>query len=497
MCICVTQVNINTYMKKFSQIIAESSKNKDRQEPVSPQQVQAYFNKVKKWLSVDIQKAIQLSAKMGLLSPAQIEEVRELPKSKVPEAATRMGVDGRDLMDLWNLLKQAKDNYKQMPQFLSDDDFQLIATDKIRPADLVVDLKSSAGRADVVKRYTPLVHKIVNQELPKHPNMDRSEMISAGLMGLTQAMNTWKSEPDEKTGKVVPFKTYAGYQILRQIQQEANTLYQTLSGRNYYNLKKDKEKYGSGVLHAVSLDGMSQDRDADDFSQDRLAILATADRPDSAEEEKKWNQIFKHLESKFSQKDMDIFYRYFGVNGRKRETGVQIAKSYNTTPVNINNGYLKKVLKYLRSNPAIRDILQDLADIYTEALMIEMIYLDRDMMIEKLASDDIYIFLVESTKWNSERDFASAILRVLKSSSALLSSTPSQKILVPVITGDFEQLDSVIRKHGLLLREFLSWVYPNRPYRNATDGDVIEAITELQEYCRRYKMDQKWFDKNL
>lgn len=475
-------------MKIFSKIVESQNTSSEK---LLQSDITKFINKVKKNIGVDVQKAIYLSSKYNLTSAAQLDEIRLASKTKLTDLSDKYNIPIKDLTDLWNLMKMIKTKYRQMPQYMSKHEREMIEAGRLALNDLTIDLKSTTGRAAAAKIYTPLVYKIVQQELPKHPNMSRADMISSGMLGLTNAMNNWKPEPDAKTNKVVPFKTYASYRILQQIQNDATALYQSMSGRNSYNIKKDIEKYGSGILNTVSLDGLTKDFDSGDFAQDRIPALGVVDKPETAQEEKKWNQLFKQLEAKFSQRDTDIFYRFFGVNGRKRETGVDIAKSYGMTPANVHNGILNKILKYIKSNKQLRDILSDIRDIYTESLMVGMVGMTKNQMLETFAANDTYILLIESTKWEDKSAFGACINHALAS---FRMSSDAYNTLLSLITGDFADIDSHIRKYSKLIRKFLSQVHPTQSFQHCTDGDLIEYITEIQEYCHKYKIDASYFN---
>ena len=224
-------------MKLFSRMVSEA--RGDSSERLLQSDITRYINKVKRTVSVDVQKAIYLTSKYNIMSADELDEIRTVAKSKLQTLSDKFDMPMKDLEDLWSLMKTIKGNYKQMPQYMSAREREMIEAGKLAMNDVTIDLETAAGRNAAAKVYTPLVYKIVQQELPKHPNMDRAEMISSGLLGLSNAMNDWKREPDEKTGKVVPFKTYAGYRILQQIQNDSYSTYQALSGRNSYNVTKD------------------------------------------------------------------------------------------------------------------------------------------------------------------------------------------------------------------------------------------------------------------
>ena len=138
--------------------------------------------------------------------------------------------------------------------------------------------------------YTPLVHKIVNSFVGKCP-LDKPELMSAGLLGFTYAMNTWrkpaKNNPEDMENKTVPFKTYAGYCVRNQILQDINNLgYVVKTNQHGIN------KYGSSAFQGQSLDNFGINTD-DDFKQDRLAILGIEDP--QANLSKNEEELFKNL----------------------------------------------------------------------------------------------------------------------------------------------------------------------------------------------------------
>lgn len=469
-------------MRKFSHLLCE---DKDSEELLRAE-ITKYNNAVRKVVPVNVKNTIYLTDKYNVTSKEDLETIRTATKSALPRVAKQLDLDIKAVEDLWSSLKDIKGDYKLLPQYLSKAEREMIEAGRMALDDLTIDLETRTGQNAVAKLYTPLVLKIVNQQLPKRPNMTRQDMISSGMEGLWDAMKTWKREPDKKTNKVVSFKTYASYRILQQIMNDANSTYQLFAGRNDYNIKKDIEKYGSSILYGVSLDALtgSGGVDDDDLVQDRLPEIGVEDKPDSRQEQKDWSVVFKELERKFSQKDMDIFYRYFGVNGYKRETGPEIAKSYNTTPQNINNGYLAKVLKYIRKNRQLMSMLQDIRDTYMESILPSMVDLGSTQIIERLAQDDIYLLLTEATRWTDKSQFIRTVKDILK------DYTPEEReVLAIVLSSGFDTLDLAVRKDNQLLQSFLVRMYPTQSFQKFTDGDIIEYMGELQDYCEKYKLN--------
>ena len=93
-----------------------------------------------------------------------------------------------------------------------------------------------------------------------------------------------------------------------QILNDMDSLSHTMGKSNWYS----REKYGTAMLDAVSLDGMLGMDDDGDFKQDRLKSLGVDDKDITVDRDeiKQMKQIQELIEKKFKQRDVDIFYRY-------------------------------------------------------------------------------------------------------------------------------------------------------------------------------------------
>ena len=289
-------------------------------------------------------------------------------------------------------------------------------------------------------------------------------------------MNDWK--PAENEGdKAVPFKTYVGYRVRQQILNDINAYGHSLSGGNSYAYNK----YGGSLMDAISLDGIPKDEDGD-FQNDRLGALGVEDKPER-ENENDWNELYKILEKKFSQRDVSIFYRYFGLNGYKREKSKDIAKSYGMSEGNIRNSILNKMIKFIKNDRKAMDILSSLNDIYNENLMVDMISYSKNAILETLSNDDLYILLEEMTKWNKK----DAFLKDLKAAVDKLGSSKSEKFIDELLRGDFNYADEVLKKRRNEIDGFLTFMYPTENLTLLTDVDKLNHIVELQELYKKHK----------
>lgn len=461
-------------MNKFSQIIKES-RNGDSYSLLS-NEITQYINKVNKKIPDNIKVIIRLTQKYNLLDKDSIEEIHSANKGSLGRLSQKYNINIDDLEDLWKLLKEVKNNIKLLPQYQSKQEREAIELGKLSMNDLTIDLDSPQGRNAATKMYGPMIYKIVNHYVGKS-KMSKQELISAALIGFTNAMNDWKRGDEEK--KVI-FKTYAAYRIKQQILNDINEYGHTLSGTNWYAT----DKYGSEMLDAVSIDGFSKD-DNGEFKQDRLSSLGIedADANLTKDEKKQWDSLYKLIEGKFKQRDIDIFYRYFGLNGYKREKSKDIAKSLGMSEGNIRNSIINKMILFLKKDKRAIDILQNIQDVYSESLIIELVGFTKEQILESLANDDMFILLEELNRWNNKTVFIQTIKSAISQMDIL-----QRQIIDDLLKGDFSYIDDNFKKNKKLIILFLENVYPTENMKRKSDVALIEYMVELQEYYKKYKL---------
>lgn len=467
--------NICNSMNKFSQLIKES-RNDDSYSILS-NEITQYINKVNKKIPDNIKVIIRLTQKYNLLDKESIEKIRNANKGILNRLSKEYNINIEELEDLWKLLKDIKNNIKLLPQYQTPQERQAIELGKLSMDDLTIDLDSPQGRNAAAKMYAPMLYKIVNQYIGKS-KLSKQELMSAALLGFTNAMNNWKR--DDNDGKKSVFKTYAAYRAQQQILNDINQLGHDLSGTNDYAVKK----YGSGVLDAISIDGLPKD-DEGEFKQDYLASMGTtdADANLTRDEKKQWELLYKIIENKFKQRDVDVFYRYFGLKGYKREKSKDIAKSLGMSEGNIRNSILNKMISFLKNDKRAVDILQNIQDVYTESLLVELIGFTKEQIMETLANDDMFIMLEELNRWNNKKVFVNAI-ESAKSQMNILQ----QQIINDLLNNDFIYIDDNFKKHKKLIILFLENIYPTENIKRKSDVALIEYMVELQEYYKKYKL---------
>ena len=459
-------------MNNFTEIIKEARKNYDSTSLLSSEVTQ-YINRVNKIIPKNVQDVIYLTQKYNLLDAQSIDEIRNASKSSLKNLSKKYNIPEESLENLWKMLKELKAKIKLLPQFQSAAERESIKLGKLSMDDLTIDLDSNAGRNAATKMYMPMIYKIVNQYIGKS-SLSRQDLISAALQGFTDAMNNWQRESDSDSKKVI-FKTYAAYRVQQQILNDMNEFSHTLSGTNWYAVKNHGDK-----LDGISIDSFGRDDD-NEYSQDHLAMLGVDDRPAGRDEGKLLNSLYKLIENNFKRRDVDVFYRYLGLNGYKREKSKDIARSMGMSEGNIRNSIINKMISFLKKDKYAMELLSDIQDIYNESLMIELMGFEKEAIIEALINDDMFILLEELNRWKNKNVFGNAL------GNALMKMDNDSNIISDILEGDFEYLDSNYKKNKKIIIEFLSYMYPTTTFNKKTDVDILEMMQELQEYHQKHK----------
>lgn len=457
-------------MNNFTRLINEVRKNYDSGSLLSSE-ISQYINKVNNKIPKFVQHVIYLTQKYNLLDAKNIDEIRLANKGSLSNLVKKYNIPDEELQTLWKLLKELKNNIRLLPQYQTPQEREAIQLGKISMNDLVVDLTTPTGRNEATKMYMPMIYKIVNQYAGKS-RMSKQELISAALQGFTDAMNNWDNSSDKKH---VTFKTYAAYRVQQQILNDINAYSHSLSGTNWYAAKNF-----SSYLDAVSLDGMPTN-DEGEFKNDYLAALGETDKTVASNEEHYWEELYQLIENTFKQRDIDIFYRYFGLHGYKREKSKDIAKSMGMSEGNIRNSIINKIIKFLQKNNKAIRILSDIQDMYNESLMMELVGFSKDEILETLINDDIFILLEELNKWNNKSVFGNALKNSLK-------YVENIEAIVNILLGDFDYLDANYKKYKKDIIRFLSHMHPTLSFNSKTDIDIFELVGDIQEYIKTHNI---------
>lgn len=464
--------NISNNFKNFTSI-NEATKlvNTD---VLSKEDIISYLDAVKKRIPEQVARIIYITAKFEICTQKDIDDIKNANKGQLSKIAFKYNMSNDEIIDLWESLKTLKTNIRLLPQYQTISERKAFMSGKLDMTDITIDLETSSGRNACAKQYMSLVHKIVNGYVGKS-KLSKPELMSAGLHGFTSAMNDWRKNGDESA---VPFKTYAAYRVKQQILNDINNLSYTIT-TNQYGIAK----MGSTMLTAISLDSMPRDDDGD-FKQDRLKALGKHDPAMNltGTEQDNWNTLFKLIEGTFKQRDVDVFYRYFGLKGYQKEKGKDIAKSLGIGPSMVT-AIVKAILGKLKDNPKAMEILMDIQTSYNESLMFDVMNLDRNVMIESILADDMFILLEELTKWSDPEVFIATLDNVFNS-----MNDNEVKTIKNVLSNDFEHLDKVFKSYKKLIIKFLGLMNPTESFNRKTDVTLLDDMNEIGMLYKKYCM---------
>lgn len=467
-------------MNNFTNYIREYHEY-DKSSELLSDEISKYLKKVKKIVPAHIQELIYLTQRYGLLDAESIEEIRKAGKGQLKRLSDEHDIPMDEMESLWKSIRDIKGvQIRLLPQYQSDREREMIELGKLSMDDLTIDLTSQAGRNAAAKVYTPLVYKIANQ-YANSSRLSKQELISAGLQGLADAMNDWKKVSQKEDENTVTFKTYASYRVKQQILNDINQTGHTLSGTSWYSQKISN----NSELDAKSLDSLV-DYDTrsgeSNYKGEYERALATKDIGANKDDSKYWDELFDLLEKNFRQRELDVFYRFFGLNGYKKEKSKDIAKSLGVSEGAIRNMYINKIIAFLRKDRKAMDILGTIQDMYTESLMVELFGLSKEMIIESLINDDIFILLEELNKWKDKKTFKIHCEEALSN-----FNKEDGDIIINMLDGDFETIDSQFKKNKKIIILFLSNMYPTESFTRKSDVYLIDCMMELQEFYKKYK----------
>lgn len=448
-------------MNNFSNLVKESQKILEAAAvTLIPAELDEYIMKVGKKLPRTIQNILYITKKLNLMTKSDVEFIRSSSKSNLKNIYNnspifKNKVSYQEFEEFWNDLRSIKLQINALPQYMTPNQRHAVISGKMNVEDLMIDLDTPQGRNAAAKQYAPLINKIVNQ-YANRSSLSRSDLMSVAMTGFVDAMNDYGKNKDDKQ---ILFITYASYRIQQAILNEIT-------------------KYGPKDSLTKSIDNILTDIE----KYEPLAVDDSMSN-DLKSELKHWDDLYKLIESNFKQRDCDIFYRYFGINGYKKEKSKDIAKSLGMSEGNIRNSVINKMLAFLKRDQRALDILQELRDIYNESLICDLMGCERDYVIETLLNDDIFILLEDLTRWTDKRTFEATVKNALSQFNSNDKST-----LLDLLRSDFNYLDNNYKNNKKIIILFLNKIYPTENLSHKTDVSLLEYMSEIQELYGKYKL---------
>lgn len=210
--------------------------------------------------------------------------------------------------------------------------------------------RTEKGRNKIAELCIPYVHAIANT----YKGYDGFDLFSAGLFGLTEALNHYSPEKNDD------FLKYAGKCIDGRIKDYLHDATRTvrIPASQKSNKLYDRQRNIS-LTELIDRDA-SHDDDYDYTTHVDLSVDDALDNVDINDIEYLVDVIKKKLHKNFKEKEIKIFLDYYGLNERgEKVKNKDLAKQYDCVESNIT--YItNKVKKYLRDD--LRSELLQLRD---------------------------------------------------------------------------------------------------------------------------------------
>ena len=479
---------------KFFTSILEARKS---EEPMSEKTFTEYNEKVGKKMPQDVQFILAYCEKYKLFTKEALDEIKSSNKTQLKKLSEMYSIPFAEIEDLQKLLSGLGTKKNLLPHYMSERMRQNVISGKKTIEDASLDLVSERGREIALKTYMPLINKIVSQYDGKS-SLSRSELLSAALEGFTLAMNDYNA-PDENyvdsgdkevdIGEVVKhkkltFKQYAAYRIQFAILGEMNDNSRVV--RIPKSLYKKNVEAGdpSANYNSVAIDALMSDDPESESKADRMKELSVEMKPgglNHAAENNEWKKIFAAIDNKFSVKMTSIFYKFFGLNGYKKMSGVDVAKEMGCTKAYVSK-VIKQITTYLKDNPKTADILMSIRDLYTESLLLSALDKGTQYLLETFAQDDVYMMLEEITKWANPKVLASTIDNVISEYDYY-----SKEFILDCLENGFEYLDSHYRKNKKLIVHFLENMNPTESLSRKSDVYILDLMNTIISKYQKIK----------
>lgn len=389
--------------------------------------------------------------------------------------------------DISKLYKKIGDEKGVLPQLLSERQRQFVIDNRIDPNDLKLDLETPQGRNAVAKKYMRLIEKLVSQYNGKCA-LSKEELRSAGMIGLTNAMNEYKNPEElEKLGKEgnMSFTKYAAYRIKQQILSDITNYSRNVKISNYY--QDQLKSAGEDTSREFSLDNLfGNSEDGEPMDIDRfLGIGEEDDYISQKEKERAFNMLYNRIESKFSQRDCIVFYKVWGINGYKQERAKELSKELGITPAGVSK-LCTRILKFISSDPQcqkLKGMFESLAEMYIANKLFENYTQPKEVIIENLLFDDTYIFIESITKWNDKNKFVKCVNKATDS-----LNIDDALYIYKILANQLIISEKEFSRHKNAIISFLNAMNPQENYSSKGSDALKEALLELQSVSQKFQI---------
>lgn len=376
-------------MKKFSQLVTEARKaliepQDDVMNHVSEADLKKYLEMCSNFLSPETKELINWLIVNNASYMKDLKVAKPDSDSILASFYNAGPYKEPQKAELFKLIGKINKSGRllEIPLFQTEEQFKGILSKKISADEIIIDLTSEKGRAEVAKKYHPLCIKIANSFKGKS-NLSYDDLLSAAYEGLTHAMNNYgkKSKKalkkEETTGeelditnyKTTTFLTFASYMIriviLETIKNESHLVRIPTSQQS----KERKEKGSNTKNLSISGDKSMNGDDGGKSLFDLVGGSETSSRGlDDEDIFNTWKELLKRLKAcgKFSDKMLKCWMQFNQIGGTEKKKNKDIAAELGITPSNVTY-YCNCINNYIRDDAKLGKLARELIMLYNES----------------------------------------------------------------------------------------------------------------------------------
>lgn len=443
-------------------------------------------------LPKNVKPIVEWMKKYKILDKEEVEAIMIMSSPKLKALAKTKGMSEDEMISMVKELKKLGLEKNLLPMFMDQETRQDYINGDKENEDIMLDLVSEKGRAAIVKQYTPLINKIVNQYVGK-TSLDKSELLSAAFEGLVCAMNEYRKPSKEieaqndiedkeeaKKKKRSSFLTYASYRMKQKILDDINNYSRTvrIPGSTMNRHKDDEDWENMGKTTSIDVTFAGSEEEGKLTLADRLADLQIGpedlkldgeDAANAATAEKIYNMI----ENKFNQKHCTVFYKTFGLKGYTMMRPSEVAKEMGLSNANVSM-INKRIATFLKTTPGAQPLLKSLLINCMESIFVDSLSKTRVEVSEALRSNDMYILFEDLTKWSEPSVLENSLKMTLDQYDA-----DTAQFLIDCFNQGIGLVEEEYQANKKLFVHFLESLNPTQSFQKKQDLFILAEMDSL------------------
>lgn len=443
-------------------------------------------------LPKNVKPIVEWMKKYKILDKEEVDSLFVMSTPKLKAYAKSKGMPEEEMVQMVKELKKLGLEKNLLPMYMDQETREDYLLGNKENEDIMLDLVSEKGRAAIVKQYTPLINKIVNQYVGK-TSLDKSELLSAAFEGLVCAMNEYRrptreieakndieDKEEAKKQKRSSFLTYASYRMKQKILDDINNYSRTvrIPGSTMHRHKDDESWQNMGKTTSIDVSFAGSEEEGRLELADKLAELQVGpedlkldgeDASNAADAEK----IYKMIEDKFNQKHCTVFYKTFGLKGYTMMRPSEVAKEMNISNANVSM-INKRIATFLKTTPKAQPLLKSLLINCMESIFVDSLNKSKNEVSEALRSNDMYILFEDLTKWNEPSILESKLKTTLD-----MYDADTTQFLIDCFNQGMGLVEEEYQTNKRLFIHFLEAMNPTQSFQKKQDLFILAEMDSL------------------